>query len=765
MTPELAKIIEEEEAILQQILLGLREARKKSRFDFHAVALRFEELREEARSARAEDLPALFDQMNSQRAILEQAQDTELPNSRNPYFAHMELEENGKRRQLLLGHLGFLDVSGAPINDWRNAPIASLFFNYREGEEFEHELPGRLSIGRVTKRRLIAIKDEQLVSITTPHITLRRIQESEEWELIEAGSSVPQMRGGSGASHRAMSFGTGQSGKPSPEVSALLDPNQYAALTSHEDDPVLILGGAGSGKTTVALHRLASLNFRNRERFAQHKMIVIVPDEGLVRLSRKLLDSLSLHRVKVSSFDKFLMDRVYQCVRKLPRKICFDPPSAVTTLKRHPALRSVIETFCERQFEEQVKRLKSDLPAYSDHIALISQDLNGGTLNKMSALRSILLNRTRSSEANEDSIKTKMIHQAFDASVKRLSDFAKDRVDFFLDKSLMEQIVHVSNGTLRLQHLEELLKHTRDQIGESASKRYAGVDLEQIQTVDGGALSDEFVDDLSQTIDYEDFAIVAELRRIKLGLKRGEETQLSMFEHIVIDEAQDLAAIELSSLGACLTKTGTVSIAGDSVQQIDPSTSFESWDVILDQLRVPRVSAQHLTTSYRSPKPIAEFAHAILGPLAPKKPPLAVREGKEVSFSRFDNEGMLCVSVSDALSELVAMEPLASIAVIVRNFEQSKRFFKIFTDAPKVRLVVDGEFEFIPGVDIVSVSEVKGLEFDYVIIPDASNIFYPDTPESRRSLHVASTRAIHQLWLLASSEWSSTIPERFLGKV
>jgi DNA helicase-2/ATP-dependent DNA helicase PcrA len=126
---------------------------------------------------------------------------------------------------------------------------------------------------------------------------------------------------------------------------------------------------------------------------------------------------------------------------------------------------------------------------------------------------------------------------------------------------------------------------------------------------------------------------------------------------------------------------------------------------------------------------------------------------------------MLCVSVSDALSELVAMEPLASIAVIVRNFEQSKRFFKIFTDVPKVRLVVDGEFEFVPGVDIVSVSEVKGLEFDYVIIPDASNIFYPDTPESRRSLHVASTRAIHQLWLLASSEWSSTIPERYLGKL
>ncbi len=68
-------------------------------------------------------------------------------------------------------------------------------------------------------------------------------------------------------------------------------------------------------------------------------------------------------------------------------------------------------------------------------------------------------------------------------------------------------------------------------------------------------------------------------------------------------------------------------------------------------------------------------------------------------------------------------------------------------DLPEARLVLDGEFSFRPGVDLTDVESVKGLEFDYVIVPDAGATAYPDDPESRRRLHVAVTRASHQLWI------------------
>jgi DNA helicase II / ATP-dependent DNA helicase PcrA len=122
LSAEALRLIAEEERILSEVLAGLKAARGKSRLDLHDAGLRMNQLRDEAASARAEDLPALFDQLNNQRALIEQVQYDELPDERSPYFAHMQLEENGRLKDILLGYRGFLDVVGAPVNDWRNAP-------------------------------------------------------------------------------------------------------------------------------------------------------------------------------------------------------------------------------------------------------------------------------------------------------------------------------------------------------------------------------------------------------------------------------------------------------------------------------------------------------------------------------------------------------------------------------------------------------------------------------------------------------------------
>ena len=203
------------------VLDGLRVARGKSRLDLHDLGTRLTQLREQAAAARAEDLPALFDQMNNQRALIEQAQVDELPDPRSPYFAHMQLEENGKLKDILIGYRSFLDVTGAPVNDWRNAPIAAVFFNYRQGEEYEAELPGRIARGIVRKRHLLTIKDGVLVFVGTPDKAYRKDAQG-QWSE-DTGARNPKLAGGSGSASRGFTLGTGQSGRPSPEVSALLD--------------------------------------------------------------------------------------------------------------------------------------------------------------------------------------------------------------------------------------------------------------------------------------------------------------------------------------------------------------------------------------------------------------------------------------------------------------------------------------------------------------------------------------------------------------
>ncbi len=68
-------------------------------------------------------------------------------------------------------------------------------------------------------------------------------------------------------------------------------------------------------------------------------------------------------------------------------------------------------------------------------------------------------------------------------------------------------------------------------------------------------------------------------------------------------------------------------------------------------------------------------------------------------------------------------------------------------------------YSFRPGVEVTEITEVKGLEFDYVILLEASAQSYSDTPANRRLLHVGATRAVHQLWLTSVAEPSSIIRE------
>ena len=157
LTDEEESLIREEEEIFRGVIEAIYEARRKRQASHEHLAQRLEDLREEASKAKTADLPALFDQMNTQRALMERQPKSTLPDIQSPYFAHMGLEENGKRREVLLGHLTFLESRKLPIIDWKHAPISRIFFNYREGEEYEEELPGRVANGKVVKRRVVTI--------------------------------------------------------------------------------------------------------------------------------------------------------------------------------------------------------------------------------------------------------------------------------------------------------------------------------------------------------------------------------------------------------------------------------------------------------------------------------------------------------------------------------------------------------------------------------------------------------------------------------
>jgi DNA helicase-2/ATP-dependent DNA helicase PcrA len=222
------------------------------------------------------------------------------------------------------------------------------------------------------------------------------------------------------------------------------------------------------------------------------------------------------------------------------------------------------------------------------------------------------------------------------------------------------------------------------------------------------------------------------------------------YRHVAIDEVQDFSAVEVQVLLECLDTRRSITLAGDTQQHVLPDAGFTSWSAFFTDLGLAGMEIETLEISYRCSRQIAEFALALLGDLREDdRPPLTVRSGPPVELFRFTDHGACLAFLTDALIDLAADEPLASVAVLTPSRDLSTLYARGLAngEVPRLRQVERQDFTFAPGVEVTEIEQVKGLEFDYVILVETSSTHFPDRPAARRLLHVGATRAVHQLWL------------------
>jgi DNA helicase-2/ATP-dependent DNA helicase PcrA len=104
--------------------------------------------------------------------------------------------------------------------------------------------------------------------------------------------------------------------------------------------------------------------------------------------------------------------------------------------------------------------------------------------------------------------------------------------------------------------------------------------------------------------------------------------------------------------------------------------------------------------------------------------------------------------------------------VIARYPEQAEIWYEGLKkgEVPHLRHVMDQDFVFRPGVDVTDIRQVKGLEFDYVVLVEVSDASYPQDDEARHLLHIGATRAAHQLWVLATGRPSALLPAELVER-
>ena len=566
-------------------------------------------------------------------------------------------------RSYLLGPRTQMDVT-PPMLDWRTSPLAEAFFRAAPGEPYEVEAGERTQEGTVRERWLLGrsrVIGDTLALSADASLEMPR----------PAPREIPP---------------------PQREALVVLDPEQQRAVDLGAETSLVVDGEAGVGKTLVALYRVASLQRRARAHSRRFRALVLVPTEGLRRLCRLLADRLQIEKLEIAVIDPWLVERARLAFPGLPARTSEGATAQTIALKRHPAVRGVLDDF-----------IGWKAPKDAD--------------DKLPRSRMRLLH-------------------------------------LWGDQPRLQRIIDASG--LPARAITETMKHTRIQFETTTEKQFRHVDADRLVALDGKKLDAGTTMEDAHTFDAEDAPVLFELMR------RGvlPEADLPKYDHIVVDEAQLRAPMELAAIGDALTKHGTVTLAGDHRQATDETAYFAGWDAAKREIRVPHSAWADITleVTYRSVPAIADFARTFLIP-EPYGGECVIEPPAEPAVWATACDGALAQAAQLCwhLDALLTRDPWRQICVIARTPEHARRLHNELSRGLDPSLVLDGDFRFEPGIIVTTAAAVSGLEFDAVVVPDLDPSFWPSTPELMRSLYVAATRARDWLWLTTPAGWSPLV--------
>jgi ATP-dependent DNA helicase UvrD/PcrA len=701
-------IAQEEEALCDKVtshLKDIRPSRPPPRFDHDQTLIA---LRDEIASARIEDVPALIQQMEQFAAVQSQLgkQQVEPIDPKSPYFGHLLLEEKGRgRRDVLIGKTTYIDPrAGVRIVDWRHAPVSQLYYRYDEGARYEEVFGEREVEGLVVARRTVAIADGKLARVMAPQGTF--VKKADGWQKIRVSDT--RLQGGEGTAVRAehMRGVLGAAGDAEqredrhlPEISALLDPRQFEVISRPDSGVVVVQGGAGSGKTTIGVHRMAYLAYNARQRFTPERMLVVVGTPALREYIRQLLEALGLEGVRVVTFSGWAQRTRLRHYPWLDLPVEEDAPPEVARLKTDRALLGLLV--------EGAQKLKTEGRTHARDALWLWADL--------------LTDRDRLVRAFEE----RDFERVSRDQLERAWRWCSDRCPAVLD-------------------------HNPEDTGGTA-------DDDAVEAADG-VMEQE---DERARLDAEDDALLLRAHQLVAGGLRDKSRKVLRYEHLFVDEAQDLAPIDFTVLAEVVSTGKCITLAGDTSQRLNIETGFGDWHEVTDVLGTEHVAVEPLRIAYRSTREVLRFARDVLGPLVDPEEPVATRSGAPVEHHHLPTQGAAAAFLADALRPLGQREPRATVAVLARYPEQADAYHDalVMAEVPNLRRVRHYDFAFRPGVEVTEIRQVKGLEYDYVVLVDVNAPTYPsDSDEARYQLHIGATRAAHQLWVISTGTVSPLVP-------
>ncbi|HWL86780.1 MAG TPA: 3'-5' exonuclease, partial [Polyangiaceae bacterium] len=504
-------------------------------------------------------------------------------------------------------------------------------------------------------------------------------------------------------------------------------------------------------------HRIAYLAFADPQRFRADRMLVVVPHEALMHYVARVLPSLGVDGVPISTFPRFARRLLPELFPKLPHHLHDDTPPVVLRAKTHPAMLRAIHAYAARLHEELDARVVRAMEKWP-----------------MGDLAKSAWTATRGSADRDEPADQRVTAFAQWLAGKRtLAGVGPAAPLPQVTRGALERVGQELRGRARgvMAAWDELLT-ARELLAEAfrGEKDFGSAQLDRVHewcVRQARVRAEGERDGELASIDAEDIPILLRLWQVLRGPLQGLDGVPIRLAHLFIDEVQDHSPIELRvllDLSAQNQKDRSITLAGDSAQRMlddDDGRGEFDWKGLLTELGMAATTLEPLKVSYRSTAEITTFARNVLGPYAHEAEPITTRHGPEVELFTFASVGESVAFLADALKQLAQDEPYANVALVARFPQQADVVYEGLerAEVPRVRRVAKQDFSWEPGFDVTDVRQTKGLEFDEVILLETTATSYPSTSQARHALYVGATRAAHQLWCIASEKPSPVVTE------
>ena len=637
---------------------------------------------------------------------------------KKPYFTRIDFTEKGAQSETYyIGKYGVLKSESLEpqVVDWR-APVANLYYSGQIGP-LKYSAPDGDVEGELTLKRQFAMEDGELVSIFDTDIV------AQDQYLQDALSQT--------------------TGERLKEIITTIQAEQNYVIRYPLDKNLVVQGVAGSGKTTIALHRIAYLLYTYSQRLQPGAMLILAPNPLFLNFISQVLPDLGVENVQQTTFTRFIGGYL---AGDMP---AIDPGSDVHEMLSLPGdeLDRQTRIMKLKGSLDFMGRLDRWLDEYEENFPL-EDGLKFGpvTIYTPEELRRFLLVDEKPFPLRRrlEELK-KQIKLRTNAAVTRINEWYAQECDKRIT-ALGKSGLSREERTLRAEKLHASMEERKAEV-KKQGREFPKKALAMFGETDPEKLYRRFMEDMLS--EGGDIALAAEDTLSRKKLRREDCAAVAMIamrtlekkrpevRHIVIDEAQDFNPFEMALLKQ-LCRGATFTIVGDLMQGIAGYRGLSDWSEITRDVFGGACKMHELVTSYRNTVEIMDFATRILRTMPIKGLSAAqpvLRHGDAPIFEPGNMEK------AAALAEKWHAEGMSTVAIMARSRKTLDKMSKKYGWPV---LDPDGE-EYPSGIMLAPADTVKGLEFDAVIIIDADDRTYPARPLDARLLYVCLTRALHRM--------------------